>query len=103
MMVMDNNNNNNKSSKTISRASSSLQGVFLQALGLIFLVANVSYYVQYPGLLSSSAGIEPVDRVLPKLFPSLQKLLLVWQIDEDTFVDSLVLFSIFLSSLVVAW
>lgn len=98
MTVLD---NNNKSSKI--RASSSLQDVFLQALGLIFLVANISYYVQYPGLLSSSAGIEPVDRVLPKLFPSLQKLLLVWQIDEDSFVDTLVLFNIFVSSLVVAW
>ncbi len=85
-----------------SRGCSSLHGLFLRALGLIFLVANISYYVQYPGLLGT-AGIEPVDRVLSKVFPTLQKLLLEWHIDEDSFVDALALLNIFLSSLVVVW
>jgi len=84
------------------RSCSSLHGVFLRALGLVFLLANISYYVQYPGLLSS-AGIEPVDRIFPKLFPTLQKILLEWHVDEDSFVDALVLLNILLSSLVVAW
>jgi hypothetical protein len=85
-----------------SHSCRSLHGVFLRVLGLIFLLANISYYVQYPGLLGS-AGIEPVDRILPKLFPTLQRLLLEWHVDEDSFVDALVLLNIFLSSLVVAW
>jgi hypothetical protein len=85
-----------------SRSCSSLHGLFLRALGLVFLVANTSYYLQSPGLLGT-AGIEPVDRVLSKLFPALQKFLLDWHIDEDSFVDALALLNIFLSSLVVVW
>lgn len=46
-----------------------VQSVYLTSLSTIFLIAFISYYVQYPGLLSSSCGLEPVDRVLFKAFP----------------------------------
>lgn len=81
------------------RNSYSLRGVFLRALGFIFLLANVSYYVQYPGLLSAS-GVAPVDHLLPKLFPSIHRLLLQ-ELDEDSFVELLVLIGIFFSTLAV--
>ena len=49
-----------------------LRNIFLSGLGLIFLVAFVSYYVQFPGLVSSS-GIEPAGRIFPRAFPALYK------------------------------
>jgi hypothetical protein len=49
-----------------------LRNRFLSGLGLIFLVAFVSYYVQFPGLVSSS-GIEPAGRIFPRAFPALYK------------------------------
>jgi hypothetical protein len=45
---------------------------FLSTLGLIFCSAFLSYYVQFPGLLSS-AGIEPVGRSIHFVFPNLSR------------------------------
>jgi uncharacterized membrane protein YphA (DoxX/SURF4 family) len=54
------NNNNNK--------NINIQSLFLSCLGIIHVIAFWSYYVQFPGLLSSS-GIEPVRRLLPHAAP----------------------------------
>ena len=45
----------------------SIRSVFLSGIGAIFFIAFNSYYVQFPGLLSSS-GIEPAGRIFPKVF-----------------------------------
>ena len=45
-----------------------IRSLFLRSLSFVFLTAFASFYVQFPGLLSSS-GLEPVDRVLPIAFP----------------------------------
>eukprot|EP00980_Cylindrotheca_fusiformis_P019436 scaffold6708_cov134-Cylindrotheca_fusiformis.AAC.6 len=48
---------------------SSVRKAFLSSLASIFLVAYLSYYVQYPGLLSTY-GIESAANTLPQRFPS---------------------------------
>ncbi len=48
--------------------------IFLSSLGFIFCAAFLSYYVQFPGLVSSS-GVEPVARLLQVVFPKLNKLI----------------------------
>jgi Protein of unknown function (DUF1222). len=62
---MSHNKNISMSSKTLSSRCRLLSG-----LGLIFLIAFVSYHVQFPGLVSS-AGIEPAGRIFPHVFPRL--------------------------------
>lgn len=42
--------------------------LFLSSIGFIYVIAFSSYWIQFPGLVSSS-GIEPVGRTLPILFP----------------------------------
>lgn len=68
-----------------------LRQVYLSSLGVIFLVAFMSYYVQFPGLLSSS-GLEPVSRVLPYALPNVDKYLVQrrW-IDPDSLCELLAL------------
>ncbi|KAG7354023.1 lipase maturation factor [Nitzschia inconspicua] len=60
---------------------------FLQSLGAIHVIAFWSYYVQFPGLLSSS-GIEPVQRSFPYTVPWLyQRLIASGTIDEDALCE----------------
>ena len=49
-----------------------LQSRFLSGLGCIFLIAFLSYYHQFPGLVSSS-GIEPSGRIFSRAFPRLHE------------------------------
>jgi len=49
--------------------------MFLSSLGFIFTSTFLSYYVQFPGL-SSSSGIEPVGRIIPSVFPQLKEWLI---------------------------
>lgn len=44
--------------------------IFLSWLGLIYSSAFLSYYIQFPGLVSSS-GIEPSGRLLSYVFPTI--------------------------------
>ena len=67
--------------------STLLRSLFLSSLGLTHLIAFWSYYVQFPGLLSSS-GIEPVYRLMPFAARDLHK---QWIqpgfIDEDSLCE----------------
>ena len=47
---------------------SSIDDIFLLSIGSLFTIAFLSYFVQFPGLLSSS-GLEPVGRIYPAVFP----------------------------------
>lgn len=79
-----------------------IRALYLSSLGAIFLIANLSNYVQFPGLLSS-VGVEPAaTRVLPKLFPELQHHLEENNIDGDSFIESLCLVGVVLSSIVAS-
>lgn len=51
--------------------SASVRSSYLHSLSFIYFIAFLSFYHQYPGLLSNKSGIIPVDRVLPKSFPRL--------------------------------
>ena len=76
-----------------------IRAIYLSSLGAIFLIANLSYYVQFPGLLSS-VGVEPAAaRVLPTLFPELKRHLEENDVDGDSFIESLCLVGIVLSSI----
>mmetsp|Transcript_8806 Transcript_8806/g.16625 ORF Transcript_8806/g.16625 Transcript_8806/m.16625 type:complete len:735 (+) Transcript_8806:123-2327(+) len=89
--------------------------LILSGLGLIFLIAFVSYYIQFPGLVSS-AGIEPAGRIFPRVFPLLYKKLvdseskeeLVWHdlcsswVKVDLLCETCCIIGILLSSMVAS-
>lgn len=80
-----------------------MRAIYLSSVGTIFLIANLSYYVQFPGLLSSSAGVEPAaTRVIPNAFPKLQRHLEENAIDGDSFIETLCVIGIVLSSIVAS-
>ena len=68
---------------------------YLCLLGFIFTIAFLSFYISYPGLLSSSSGIDPVHRILPHRFPRLNSHVK----DIDTLCEGLALVGIVLSCL----
>ena len=79
-----------------------IRAIYLSSLGSIFLVANLSYYVQFPGLLSS-VGVEPATtRVLPKFFPQLQHQFEENNVDGDSFIECMCLVGVVLSSIVAS-
>ena len=47
---------------------SSIDHTYLPSIGFLFTIAFTSYFIQFPGLLSSS-GLEPVGRIYPVAFP----------------------------------
>jgi hypothetical protein len=68
-----------------------LRSLFLSAVGLVHVIVFWSYYVQFPGLLSSS-GIEPVHRLMPYASPWLhQQLISTRYIDYDSLCELLAL------------
>lgn len=81
---------------------SSIRCWYLSSVGLIFLIAHLSYHVQYPGLLST-VGIEPAaTRVLPRVFPRLFQYTKDMNIDADSFIEILCLVGIILSAVVAS-
>ena len=63
----------NKSTAYHEHNATTLLGkVYFSSLGLIFLSAFVSYYVQFPGLVSLH-GIEPAWRSFSNKFPFFEK------------------------------
>ena len=73
---------------------------FLSLVGLNFFAAFLSYYVQYPGLLSSASGIIPADRALSSIFSEdlLRNKMFSWIHDDvDSFSDLIVMLGVILS------
>ena len=80
---------------------SSLSNLYISSLGIIFTIAFISYYVQYPALSSKSAGIEPCEDIFRHAYPQLY----LWTItkgyfDVDSFVELVNLLGIAVSSLI---
>ena len=65
------------STRRLRLASAMIRSVFLSGLGVIFLVAFVSYHLQFPGI-NSSSGIEPAGRIFPYVFPQIYSGKLKW-------------------------
>ena len=78
-----------------SESKMNLRYLFLSCLGLIHLIAFWSYYVQFPGLLSSS-GLEPVHRLLRYAAPTLHRQ--GWT-DDDTLCELAAILGMFLATL----
>ena len=79
----------------------SLSNLYISSLGIIFTIAFISYYVQYPALSSKSAGIEPCEHAFRHAYPQLY----LWAIkmgnfDVDSFVELVNLLGIVVSSLI---
>jgi hypothetical protein len=70
--------------------STSIRRLYLSFIGAIFLIANLSYYTQYPGLLSSF-GIEPA--ATPLFFHTE---------DVDSWIDLICIVGVCLSCIVVS-
>lgn len=60
---------------------------FLSLLGFIYGSAFLSYYIQFPGLVSSS-GIEPSSRLLSYAFPTINQFLEAEMDGKDAFMLS---------------
>ena len=65
---------NEKSQSIVPNMILNLDTAYLSSIGGLFTIAFLSYFVQFPGLLSSS-GLEPVGRILPFVFPNKYQLL----------------------------
>lgn len=79
-----------------------LRTAYLCSVGVIFLIAHLSYYQQFPGLLST-VGVEPAaTRVLPNSFPVLHEKLQQDNVDGDSFIEVTCLVGILLSSVVAS-
>jgi len=79
-----------------------LQFLYLQVLGVIQLIAFWSYYVQYPGLLSSS-GIEPVQRIFARVAPFVyHRFIRTGFIDEDSLCELLALTGMLVSTVIAS-
>jgi hypothetical protein len=86
---------------TTTNNNNRLSVLYLKSLGVIFLVAFGSYYVQFPGLLSAS-GLEPVHRLAPYASPWLYRTFIRSEImDADSLVELLTVLGMFLSAVVV--
>jgi hypothetical protein len=80
--------------------SRSLSNIYLTSLGIIFTIAFISYYVQYPAL-SSKSGIEPCDRVFRRAYPKLyEKAIDAGYFDVDSFVEVMNLVGIVISTVI---
>ena len=84
-----------------SNASVLLSQVYTKGLGYIFLIAFLSYHVQYPAL-SSTAGIEPSALIFQRTFPSLYHPVVSNQyIDVDGWVEVMTMTGI-IASMIIA-
>ena len=85
---------------TMVKSSHQCRSMYLSSLGVIQLIAFWSYYIQFPGLLSSS-GIEPVERLMPYAAPYLyQHLVLTEVMDCDTLCELFAVFGILISCII---
>ena len=83
------------------------QNLYLSCLASTFVIAFLSYYVQFPGL-NSSSGLEPGGRVFPHLFPWLHHFIFgnvagvpldKWWVEVDVLCESTVVVGLLLSCL----
>lgn len=79
-----------------------LSKAYTKGLGYIFLLAFLSYYVQYPALSSSIGGIEPSNIIFQRAFPSLYVTVDKGHIDADGLVELINLFGVALSILIAS-
>jgi len=91
-------------SSKITRANNnmSLSKAYTKGLGYIFLIAFLSYYVQYPALSSSIGGIEPSNIVLQRAFPSLYIPVDKGYIDSDGLVELINLVGVVVSIVIAS-
>ena len=76
---------------------SSLSRRYLNYLGHIYLIAFLSYYVQYPAL-SSRSGIEPAEHAFQRAYPWLYlNIVESGYCDADSFVELLNVLGVILS------
>jgi len=78
-------------------APSSLSQRYLNYLGYIYLIAFLSYYVQFPAL-SSRSGIEPAELAFKRAYPWLYvNIVESGYCDADSFVELLNVLGVILS------
>mmetsp|Transcript_7517 Transcript_7517/g.16058 ORF Transcript_7517/g.16058 Transcript_7517/m.16058 type:complete len:671 (-) Transcript_7517:32-2044(-) len=79
-----------------------LTSMYLKSMGYLYLVAFLSYFVQYPGL-SSRSGLIPSEEIFRGSFPQLYKAVVVRKgHDADMFADAVTIAGAFLSTLAAA-
>ena len=79
-----------------------VKSIYLSSIGLIFLVAYLSCYVQYPGL-SSAAGIEPSHRIVKHAYPNLHGYLIESNIMDTDSMCNLILIVGVVFSILASW
>ena len=82
----------------VTKSAVPLRSLFLSCLGLIQLIAFWSYYVQFPGLLSSS-GLEPVHRLLRHAAPMLHRQ--GWT-DDDSLCELVAILGMFVGTIIAS-
>ena len=93
------------SASSNSHGSFSLRRFYLGSLGVIFLIAFLSYYEQYPGL-SGKSGILPADNIFQNHYPNVYETVIKnWKIIDstDTLCDVLCLIGITCSCVIIHW
>ena len=93
----------NNASNLLNRRKSPgrLTLMYLKSMGYVYLVAFLSYYVQYPGL-SSQSGLIPSEQIFRASFPQLYTAVVGKGYDADMFVDAVTVAGVFLSTLAAA-
>ena len=77
----------------------SLSQLYLKSIGFIYIIAFLSYYVQYPAL-SSRSGIEPSERIFVHAFPRIHNLVKLGYVDVDSFVELINVLGIVISTVI---
>ena len=76
--------------------------LYLKSIGYLYLVAFLSYFVQYPGL-SSRSGLVPSEQIFRRSYPQLYEAVVGRRgIDADIFVDTVTVAGVVLSTLAAA-
>lgn len=74
--------------------------IYLKSIGVIFTIAFLSYYVQYPAL-SSRSGIEPSEDIFRQAFPDIHhNIIEKGYTDADSFVELVNVLGIVISTLI---
>ena len=87
---------------TSATISMKFRFLYLSCLGTIQLIAYWSYYIQFPGLLSSS-GIDPVERIFHYAAPSFyENLVKPGIVDESSLCELMALLGMILSAFIAS-
>ena len=94
-----------ESNKIEPSSIANIRSIYLSLVGVLFLIAFLSYDAQYPGLLSS-AGIEPTHRIIKNAYPKLNKYLIDSEsesesgiIDTDSLCNVIIIIGVIFSTL----